>query len=102
MDLSSGRISSIKPESDPTKISLELQLTLFSVVRFISGGSLALPPSVRQGIGLDGIAVAVLTRCWGETRLFQPPTTTRMTNDVVVKQIVLFTMLQSFLGIPEE
>ncbi len=37
------------------------------------------------------------------TRLFlQPTTTTRMSIRVAVKQIVLFTMLQSFLGIAEE
>ncbi len=44
------------------------------------------------------------SRIWiDNTRLFlQPPTTTRVTSSVVVKQIVLFTMLQSYLGIPEE
>ncbi len=36
------------------------------------------------------------------TRLFQPPITTRMPISVAVKQIVLFTMLQSFLKNPEE
>ncbi len=37
------------------------------------------------------------------TRLFlPPPTTTLMTSDVVVNQLVLFTMLQSFFRIPEE
>ncbi len=36
------------------------------------------------------------------TRLFQLPTTIRMPINVAVKHIVLFTMLQSFLGIPEE
>ncbi len=35
------------------------------------------------------------------TRLFlPPPTTTLMTSDVVVNQLVLFTMLQSFFRIP--
>ncbi len=37
------------------------------------------------------------------TRLFlPPPTTTLMTSDVVVNQLVLFTVLQSFFRIPEE
>ncbi len=37
------------------------------------------------------------------TRLFyQPPTTTQMTSNVVVNQLVLFTMLQPFLEIHEE
>ncbi len=37
------------------------------------------------------------------TRLFlPPPTITLMTSDVVVNQLVLFTMLQSFFRIPEE
>ncbi len=36
------------------------------------------------------------------TRLFQHITTTRMSISVAVKQIALSTMLQSFLGIPEE
>ncbi len=37
------------------------------------------------------------------TRLFlPPPTTTLMTGDVVVNQLVLFPMLQSFFRIPEE
>ncbi len=44
------------------------------------------------------------SRIWiDNTRLsFQPPTTTRMTNDVVVKQIVLFTILQFFPRIPKQ
>ncbi len=39
------------------------------------------------------------SRIWiGDMRLFfQLPTTTRVTSSVVVKQLVLFTMLQSFL-----
>ncbi len=44
------------------------------------------------------------SRIWiDNTRLFfQPPTTTRMTSNVVVKQLVLFTMLQHFLIIYEK
>ncbi len=44
------------------------------------------------------------SRTWiDNTRLFlQPPTTTRMPISVAVRQIVLFTMLQSFPSIPEE
>ncbi len=37
-----------------------------------------------------------------DTRLFPPPATTRMTSNVVVKHLVLFTMLQSFLRTHEE
>ncbi len=36
------------------------------------------------------------------TLLFQPPTTTWIPISVAVEQIVLFTMLQSFLHVPEE
>ncbi len=60
---------------------------------------------MRQGCCVNAYAQGLKqwnycgSRIWiVNTRLFlQPPTTTQMTNDVVVKQIVLFTMLQSLL-----